>query len=404
MSISGQASLSRNRSFVLVWVGQSLSMFGSRLTYIALMWWVLEKTGSASALAGVAIATALPVLFLGPLAGVFVDRLDRRRLMLAMDLANGVIIGTAATLLMIGVLQVWEIYVLTILASTATVFHRPALQSSIPNLVPQDELMRANGLYQLSAGAAGIAGPAVGGILVGMIGSGDTMLVDAVTFLLAAVSLAFASFPSPRIEVKKGLGAILSDLAAGLRFLRDSRILFFMLLLFALINFILAPTSILFPIMAKDVLHAGARGFGLFGSALSLGMVIGGLFTSRAKRGRHRGLLIIGGLALLGVMLAVFGLSRDLSLSLAALGIVGFSVAMVNVTEAVIFQTCVPNDLQGRVFAAQSAITDGLQPISLAATGAILTLLAAPTIIVGCGVAAALAGLGALLVRGMRQL
>jgi len=210
--------------------------------------------------------------------------------------------------------------------------------------------------------------------------------------------------PFARIEVKKGLGAILSDLAAGFRFLRDSRILFFMLLLFALINFILAPTSILFPIMAKDVLQAGARGFGLFGSALSLGMVIGGLFTSRAKRGRHRGLLIIGGLALLGVMLAVFGLSRDLSLSLAALGIVGFSVAMVNVTEAVIFQTCVPNDLQGRVFAAQSAITDGLQPISLAATGAILTLLAAPTIIVGCGVAAALAGLGALLVRGMRQL
>ncbi len=404
MSISGQAPLSRNRNFVLVWAGQSLSMFGSRLTYIALMWWVLQKTGSASALAGVAIAAALPVLFLGPLAGVFVDRLDRRRLMLAMDLANGVIIGTAATLLMIGVLQVWEIYLFTILASTATVFHRPALQSSIPNLVSQGELMRANGLYQLSAGAAGIAGPAVGGILVGMIGSGDTMLLDAGTFLLAAVSLALASFPSPRIEVKKGLGAIISDLAVGLRFLRDSRILFFMLLLFALINFILAPTSILFPIMAKDVLHAGARGFGLFGSALSLGVVIGGLFTSRAKRGRHRGLLIIGGLALLGVTLAVFGLSRNMSLSLAALGIVGFSVSLVNVTEAVIFQTRVPNDLQGRVFAAQSAVTDGLQPISLAATGAILTLLAAPTIVVACGVAAALGGLGALFMRGMREL
>ena len=283
MSISGQAPLSRNRNFVLVWAGQSLSMFGSRLTYISLMWWVLEETGSASALAGVAIAAALPVLFFGPLAGVFVDRLDRRRLMLAMDLANGVIIGTAATLLMIGVLQVWEIYLFMTLASTATVFHRPALQSSIPNLVSQGELMRANGLYQLSAGAAGITGPAVGGILVGMLGSGDTMLLDAGTFLLAAVSLALASFPSPRIEVKKGLGAILSDLAAGFRFLRDSRILFFMLILFALINFILAPTSILFPIMAKDVLHAGARGFGLFGSALSLGMVIGGLFTSRAK-------------------------------------------------------------------------------------------------------------------------
>ena len=105
-------------------------MFGSRLTYIALLWWVLEKTGSAAALAGVAIATALPTLFLGPIAGVFIDRLDRRKLMLAMNLVNGLIIGAAATLLLIGLLQIWEIYVFTILVSTATLFHRPSLQSS----------------------------------------------------------------------------------------------------------------------------------------------------------------------------------------------------------------------------------------------------------------------------------
>ncbi|HDL86342.1 MAG TPA: MFS transporter, partial [Candidatus Acetothermia bacterium] len=166
--MNNNTPLWRNRNFVLVWAGQSLSMFGSRLTYIALLWWVLEKTGSAAALAGVAIASALPTLFLGPIAGVFIDRLDRRKLMLAMDLVNGIIIGTAATLLLIGRLQVWEIYLFTALASTATLFHRPSLQSSIPNLVPGEQLTKANSLYQISAGAAGIAGPAVGGILVGM--------------------------------------------------------------------------------------------------------------------------------------------------------------------------------------------------------------------------------------------
>lgn len=379
-------------------------MFGSRLTYIALLWWVLEKTGSAAALAGVAIASALPTLFLGPIAGVFIDRLDRRKLMLAMDLVNGIIIGTAATLLLIGRLQVWEIYLFTALASTATLFHRPSLQSSIPNLVPGEQLTKANSLYQISAGAAGIAGPAVGGILVGMIGSGPTMWVDAFTFLIAALSLLASSFPSPRMRAGKGLSSVFSDVAIGFRFLYERKVLFFMLLLFALINFILAPTSILFPIMAKDVLHAGARGFGLFGSALSVGIVIGGLLTARMKRLRRHGLLIIGGLTLLGAMLSVFGLSRGMSLSVVSLGLVGFAVAIVNIIEAVIFQTRVPNALQGRVFAAQSAITDGLQPISLAATGAILTLITAPTIIVACGIAAALAGLGALAVRGMRNL
>ena len=404
MSINDKASLWQNRSFVLVWAGQSLSMFGSRLTYIALLWWVLEKTGSATALAGVAIAAALPILFLGPIAGVFIDRLDRRRLMLSMDLVNGLIIGTAATLLLIGTLHVWEIYLFTVLASTATLFHRPSLQSSIPNLVPKEQLTKANSLYQISAGAAGIAGPAIGGILVGMIGSGATMWIDAATFTIAGLSLLASSFPSPRLVAERGLNSVLSDVALGFRFLRDRKVLFFMLLLFALINFILAPTSILFPIMAKDILHVGARGFGLFGAALSLGMVHGGLLAAWVKRFRRRGLGIIFGLVLLGVMLAVFGFSTKIGLSLAALGLVGFAVSIVNIIEAVIFQTRVPNELQGRVFAAQSAVTDGLQPISLAATGVILSVVSAPTFIVACGIAAAFAGLGTLAVRGMRDL
>ena len=113
---------------------------------------------------------------------------------------------------------------------------------------------------------------------------------------------------------------------------------------------------------------------------------------------------IIAGLILLGTMLSVFGLSRGMMLSLVSLGLVGLSVAVVNIIEAVIFQTRVPNELQGRVFAAQSAITDGLQPISLAATGAILTLVAAPGMIIVCGAVAAIAGLGGLAVRGMRDL
>jgi len=404
MPMNNNASLWRNRNFVLVWAGQSLSMFGSRLTYIALFWWVMEKTGSATALAGVAIATALPTFFLGPIAGVFVDRLDRRRLMLAMNLINGLIIGLSATLLLIGRLQVWEIYLFTTLASTATVFHRPSLQSSIPNLVEPEQLTRANSLYQISNGVSGIAGPALGGILVGFIGSGPTMWVDAITFFVAGISLFVASFPSPRTVASSGLRSIFSDTIFGFRFLYREKTLLFMLLLFALINFLLAPTSVLFPIMAKEVLNVGAQGFGLFGSALSVGIVVGGLLTARLKRFRRHGLGIICGLVLLGLMLAVFGLSRSICLSLGALALVGLGVAIVNTLEAVIFQTRAPNELQGRVFGAQSAVTDGLQPISLALTGAVLIVFSAPMILIGSGIAAALAGLAALASRRIRDL
>jgi len=378
--MNNNTSLWSNRGFLLVWAGQTLSMFGSRLTYIALLWWVLEKTGSATALAGVAIATVLPTFFLGPIAGVFIDRLDRRRLMLAMDLVNGVIIGTAATLLFIGRLQIWQIYLFSILSSTATVFHRPSLQSSIPNLVEPEQLTKANSLYQISNGITGVVGPALGGILVGFIGSGPTMWVDAITFFVAGISLFLVAFPSPRAVKDSGFRSILSDTMFGFRFLYHKKALLFILLLFALVNFLLAPTSILFPIMAKDVLNVGAQGFGLFGSAISVGMIFGGLLTARLKRFRRHSLGIICGLVLLGVMLAVFGCSRNMILSMLSLAIVGLAVAIVNTLEAVIFQTRVPNELQGRVFASQSAITDGLQPISLALTGALLAVLSAPTI------------------------
>jgi MFS family permease len=401
---SSNNSLWRNHNFLLVWVGQSISMLGSRLTYIALLWWVLEETGSATTLASVAIATALPSLFLGPIAGTFIDRLDRRKLMLAMNLANGLIIGTAATLLFLGRLQVWQIYIFALLSSTATLVHRPSLQSSIPNLVTEGQLTKANSLYQISYSVSGIAGPALGGILVGLIGSGPTMWVDATTFCLAGLSLLLAAFSSPRIAGGKGWSSVCSDTLFGFKFLYRRKALFFMLFLFALINFLLAPTAVLFPIMAKDVLHAGAQGFGFFGSALSAGMLLGGLLTTHLKRFRRYGLGIVWGLTMLGAALTVFGLSRELILSLGALAVLGLAVAIVNIFEAVIFQTHVPNELQGRVFAAQSAITDGLQPISLAAIGGLLTLLAAPVVLVGSGLAAIIAGLGGYLVKGMKDL
>jgi hypothetical protein len=230
------------------------------------------------------------------------------------------------------------------------------------------------------------------------------MWVDAITFCLAGLSLLLAVFSSPRIASGKGWSSVCSDTLFGFKFLYRRKALFFMLLLFSLINFLLAPTAVLFPIMAKDVLHAGAQGFGFFGSALSAGMLLGGLLTTRLKRFRHYGLGIIWGLTMLGAALVVFGLSRELILSLGALAVLGLAVAIVNIFEAVIFQTHVPNELQGRVFAAQSAITDGLQPISLAAIGGLLTLLVAPVVLVGSGLAAIIAGLGGYLVKGMKDL
>jgi len=403
MGATGTSLLS-NRNFLLVWGGQSVSMLGSRVSYIALMWWVLERTDSAAAIAMVGIAAALPSLILGPIAGACIDRLDRRRIMAAMDWVNGLIVGTAGILLSAGALRVWHVYPLTALAATAMSLHRPALQASIPNLVEKRQLARANSFYQVSRSVSGLIGLALGGVLVGLIGTAPTLWLDGATFLVAGGSLLLTTFASPRGSNGRGWAAILTDTAGGFRFLWGRKMLLAMLVLFGLVNFLLAPTSVLFPIMARDVLDAGAQGYGLLSAAVASGMLFGGLLTAGVKRFKRYGWAILVGLLAVGLLLAVFGASRSLLFSLGVLAVLGVFVAVVNVFESVVFQTHVPNELQGRVFAAQFAVCDGMQPVSLAAIGGLLVLVSAPTVLIGSGVAVALAGLTGFPIRGMKEL
>jgi len=397
-------SLWQNRDFLTVWGGQSISMFGTRVSYIAWIWWVLDKTDSPAAVAAIGIAAALPSLLLGPIAGAIVDRLDRRKVLIGMNVINAAIFGSAAFLMFAGVLQVWHVYVFTAVSATALAFHRPSLQSSIPNLVGEEQLTRANSLYQISRGISGFAGLLLGGILVGLIGVTPTLVVDAATFLLAAISLLLVAFPSPRTSQGESWKTILQDTVSGFRFLFSRKNLFYLILLLGLINFLLAPIGVLFSIMSKDVFDAGPEGLGMLNAAVSAGLLLGGLFVASLKRYRRHGLGIILALLAIGVLLTSFGASKNLYVSLGILAVLGTFVAIVNVFESVVYQTHVPNELQGRVFAAQFAVCDGLQPVSLAVIGGLLALVSAQAVLIASGIAVVLSALGGFAVKGMKEL
>jgi len=397
-------SLWKNRNFLVVWGGQTISMFGSRVSYIAWIWWVLEKTDSAAAVAAIGIAAELPSLILGPIAGALVDRMDRRRVMLWMNVINAAIFGSAAFLLFADLLQVWHAYLLTSASATAMAFHRPSLQSSIPNLVSAEQLTRANSLYQISRGMCGIVGLSLGGVLVGLIGVAPTLWLDAATFLMAGASLLLVAIPSPQTSQVDSWRTILQDTASGFRFLLSRKSLFYLILLFALINFLLAPMGVLFSIMSKDVFHAGSEGFGALNAAISVGVLVGGFLTAFFKRFRKHGLWILVGLIATGILLTLFGVTTNLTFALGILAVMGIFVALVNVFESVIFQTRVPNELQGRVFAAQFALCDGLQPLSLAVIGSILTVASTSAVLIVSGIAIILAGLAGFAFKGLTEL
>ncbi len=379
-------------------------MFGSRVSYIAWYWWILERTDSPTAIALMGIATALPTLLLGPIAGAFVDRLDRRRVLFYANLFNAVLFGLAAWLMMAGHLRVWHAYTFAAASSTAMALHRPALKCSIPNLVRKDQLTRANSMYQISRGVSGLVGLLVGGILVGTIGVTSTLWLDAGTFLLAGLSLLFVTIASPRCQTDGGWRPVLQETADGFRYLMGERDLCFLLLLFALVNFLFAPIGVIFPLLSKNVFQAGPEGLGWLNGAVSAGLLVGGLITAAFKKVRRHGLGILLALIATGISLSFFGATNVLWIALALLAVLGVFVAIANVFESVIYQKHVPNDLQGRVFAAQHAVGDGLQPISLAAIGGILTEVSPQTVLIASGLIVIAASLAGFAIRGIKEL
>ncbi len=391
----------RNRTFLAVWLGQTVSLIGSGISFIAIIWWVFLETGSTILLATVAIAGTVPRLVAGPFAGAYVDRWDRRKLMLVLDAIAGVVTVAIASFLAFDVLQVWHLYAFTGIIGFGGIFHATAFLASVPNLVHKEQLSRANSLMQASHGASSVFGPVIGGILVVLLGVSLTLLVDAATFFLASATLLGVAFHSPRVKTEK---TVLADISTGFGFLRSKPTLITLLGLFAVVNFFIAPIIILLPVVASQM-GLGAGEFGVLLGSLGAGLFAGSVIFAAVKLRRHFGLYIIGAIVGFGAAYVLFGWSTLFFLSIASLGAMGFAVALASISSSTVFQREVPLDLQGRVFSSRAVLAQGLQPISLAAVGVLAESLGAQTILIGSGALIVVVGLLTLVASaGVRKL
>lgn len=399
------------RTFLIVWVTQSVSVFGSALTFFSVTIWLTQtlypapeqKAQLAFALSAVSLAFALPTVFGAPLAGAWADRHDRRRTMIAMDLANGLLSLLLMALMIAGVMNLWLMLGLVVIAATLGAFHGSAFDTSYAMLVPEKQLPRANGMMQTIWSLSGILSPAIAatiislpglarqGAIPGVVGRELALLqngaplaiaVDAVTFLLAAGALAFLSIPSPkRSDLQAGAGkrkSIWADVKEGALYIWQRRPMLWLLGTFTVANFAGAPNSVFLPLMLKFNMAAdwAARGF-TFEAALALvntisgiGGLLGGLFISAwggLKSRRIYGVvvaLIIGGLAQV-----VYGLSPMLFVTAAMMFVMSAMVPIMNAHSQTIWQTQTPRELQGRVFAVRRLIAQFTWPLSTAMAG-----------------------------------
>jgi len=397
----------RHRSFALLWSGQTISSLGDSLYRVALAWWVLEKTGSATAMGTVLIFSMTPMLIFLLLGGVAVDRLPRIRLMLGSDALRGIVSGVVAAMAFANVLEVWHIYIASIVFGFVDAFFQPAYVATVPEITPRESLNSANALTSLSRQLTGTVGPAIGATIVALGGTPLAFALDSVSFFLSALCLLpIPPLAPPRADVPASeRRSIVRDLREGLQAVLANPWLWVTITLAALGNVTSGgPLAVALPFLIKNTLGASVGLLGLSGSMISLGQVLGSIWLGRIARLRRRGLIAYGGLLLSGVAVLLYVLPGGvIGIAIGAL-IFGASLAAFGLVWTSTLQEMVPSALLGRVSSIDYLGSFVLLPIGYGLAGWATDMVGAPLVFIVGGIGTivlALLGLAHPAIRGL---
>lgn len=382
----------RHRNYRLFFSGQSVSLVGTWITRIATSWMVYRLTGSDLLLGVVGFAGQVPTLFLAPVTGVFVDRWDRRKVLLVTQVLSLLQSLALAVLTFAGVITVGEIIGLQVLQGMINAFDTPARQAFVVAMVEgRADVPNAIALNSSMVNASRIAGPSLGGILIATVGEGWCFLVDAISYIGVIASLLAMHLPAdsrPPASTR-----VMDDLRAGLRYVRGSMPIRTALILLALVSTMGMPYTVLMPALTIKVLHGGAHTLGLLMGASGIGALVGAFYLAS-----RRSVVGLGGVIAVSVMvfgggLIAFGLSRTLWLSLVLLPLVGAGFMVALASTNTIVQTIVEEGFRGRVMAFYTMAFLGTAPIGSLIAGTVAEHLGEQATIVLGGVACILGGL-----------
>lgn len=395
----------RTRDFALLWTGQTISRLGDSLYRIALAWWVLEKTGSATAMSTVLVFSFLPMLVFLLIGGVAVDRLPRFRVLFASDVLNGIVIAGLSVLAATGSLEIWHVYVASGLSGLADAFFYPAYAASVPQVVPAESLPSANSLTGLSFQITGVFGPALGAALVALGGTPAAFGLDSLSFFASAVCLA----PLLRITLPRGedlsTRSPLADLRDGVKEVAARTWLWLSIAFFGLVNIVDAgPRNVALPFLIHDHLGLDVGALGAVTSSIAVGSVAAAIFLGRYKQLRRRGLMLYGSEATMGLMLLLFGLVPSLSTLMAAAFVYGLGISIGNLVWTNTLQEMVPQERLGRVSSIDALGSFVFLPLGFAFAGILSDRIGpANVFVIGGGGVLLLAGV-MLLVPSIRRL
>lgn len=352
------------KAFGTIWIGQLISLLGSGLTSFALAIWALERTNSVTQYTLIIVCASLPAVFVSPFAGALVDRWDRKWVMFATDLGPALVTITYAFLLWQGQLEVWHIYIGAAINAIFGAFQWPAYIASITMLVDRSQYGRVNGMLDFGQAGTTIAAPALAGLLLASVNIWGVLLVDFVTFLIAAATLLSVHIPRPEssAEGRKAKGSIWKEAAYGWTFIRERPGLLGLLLFFAGANFALCLSGV--AILPMVLAFTGSTAMtGTVNSLVGVGMLIGGAIMTATGGPKPRIYGVLGVGLLLSACLVLVGLRPSVYLVGAGVLIWYIGLPIMNGSSTAIWQAKTPPDVQGRVFAMRRMIAQFTTPL-----------------------------------------
>ncbi|HHV94127.1 MAG TPA: MFS transporter [Firmicutes bacterium] len=399
-----------NRDYGLLLVGRLVSNIGDGIYYFALTWLVLDLTGSGTVLGSVLMAASLPGILLTPFAGVIVDAVSRKLIIVGADLIRGALILTVAVIYYSGQMTLSILYGATVLLSLCGVVFGPAVSATIPNLVKKEELVQANARDSLSMSATGILGPIAGAALLGAVGYAGVFVFTGISFILSGISEVFIRFPAQEQRVSAAASSspvrqFMLNLKEGFAYVWDNVGLRTVILFALLLNFMGTPMfSVVFPYFAKQVLKLEAGHYGLIQSSFPVGVMAGTFLVGMLARkvGKHRliswATIGQGIIALLISIIAfpvvyqqlpVLAVLASIAVPMLFLGV--FNV-QVNVPLNVMLQETVSDHYRGRVFGLVGSLVQMLVPISTALAGVLVDTIPTSYFLIASGIAAVVLG------------
>jgi DHA3 family macrolide efflux protein-like MFS transporter len=358
------------RRFFTLWTGQAFSILGSQLVQFAIIWYLTEKTNSGTTLATASLMGLLPQVLLSPFIGTWVDRGNRRLILILADASVATATIILVGLFALNLIQIWQIYAMLFVRAVAGGFHQSAFGASVVLLVPKDQLARVQGFTQALHGGLNIVAAPLGAFLYSALPMQGILAIDILSAVFAIVIVFFTRIPQPQRE-SVAKATFFQDFVAGFRYIAAWRGLIVVLFMVMVINFFYSAAESLTPLLVSKHFHGDVRDLGVWQALFATGTILGGVLLGTWGGFKKRIFTAQTGLIILGLGTTIVGFTPPafLWIGLIANTLTGMIIPVTNGSYGAILQSVIAPEMQGRVFAFILSAASLVSPLGLMIAG-----------------------------------